>query len=210
VSDVRIVLATHNAGKLVELRRILDAAQVAGVTLLSAADMDLPEPEEHGVSFEHNALIKAQAGATASGLACLADDSGLAVDALGGAPGVLSARYAGTHGDDEANLDLVLQRMDGVMDRRARFVCVAALVTPDGHRATARGAIEGNLADERRGSNGFGYDPIFVPLGETRTTAEMTAEEKDAISHRGKAFRGIVPAVAAFASGQSLPPISTA
>ena len=195
---VTIVLATHNAGKLVEMRRILDAQRLASVTLLSAAEAGLDEPDETGETFADNALLKARAGAVATGLACLADDSGLEVDALGGDPGVLSARYAGTHGDDVANLELVLKRMDGVRDRRARFVCVAALVTPAGEEYTARGTLEGTLTDQPRGSNGFGYDPIFQPLGATVTTAELTAAQKDAISHRGAAFRGIAGCVATY------------
>lgn len=209
---VRIVLATHNAGKLAELRRILDAAQLTDVALLSAADVGLTEPEETGATFVDNALLKARAGAGASGLACLADDSGLEVNALGGEPGVRSARYAGAHGDDEANLDLVLERMTGVADRRARFVCVAALVTPEGREWTATGTLEGTLTTQRRGANGFGYDPIFQPLGALLTTAEMTAEDKDAISHRGAAFRSIASDVAAYVAtlDQSLPPRSTA
>ncbi len=208
---VRVVLATHNAGKLAELRRILDAAALYDVELLSAADVDLPEPVETGETFVDNALLKARAGAAASDLACLADDSGLEVDALGGAPGVRSARYAGRHGDDAANLALVLERMDGVEDRRARFVCVAALVTPDGLEVTATGVLGGTLTLAPRGTNGFGYDPIFQPVGSSLTTAEMTADEKDAISHRGKAFRAIAPAVAArdVSRRQSLPPRST-
>ena len=195
----RIVLATHNAGKLIELRRMLDVQQVGGIELLSAADVRLPEPDETGETFEDNALLKARAGAAACALACLADDSGLVVDALGGEPGVRSARYAGRHGDDQANLDLVLDRMHGVVARAARFVCVAAFVTPAGDEFTATGVVEGELTLEPRGTNGFGYDPIFQPLGSTLTTAEMTAQEKDAISHRGKAFRGIVAALATYA-----------
>lgn len=209
---VPIVLATHNAGKLEELRRILDAADLTSVELLSAADVALPEPEETGETFEANALLKARAGASAVGLACLADDSGLEVDALGGEPGVRSARYAGAHGDDGANLDLVLARMEGVADRRARFVCVAALVTPAGDEWTARGTVEGTLTRAPRGANGFGYDPIFQPLGASVTTAEMTPDEKDAISHRGAAFRSIGHDVATYVAtvDQSLPPRSTA
>ena len=209
---VPIVLATHNAGKLTELRRILDAQAVSGVRLLSAADAGLPEPEETGVTFEENALLKARAGAAASSMACLADDSGLVVDALGGEPGVRSARYAGRHGDDAANLDLVLENMAGVVDRSARFVCVAALVTPAGEEFTATGVLEGTLTLNPRGSNGFGYDPIFQPLGAVMTTAELPPEAKDAMSHRGQAFRGIVAAVVSYAerADQSLPPRSTA
>lgn len=189
----RLVLATHNRGKLAELRRILDGLDVE---LLSAADVDLPDVEETGTTFEANALLKARAAAAASGLPAVADDSGLEVDALGGAPGVRSARYAGAHGDDEANLRLVLARTEGVADRRARFVCVAALVTPDGREWTTRGTLEGTLTTAPRGDGGFGYDPILVPLGDTRTTAEMTPHDKDAISHRGKAFRALREAVA--------------
>lgn len=195
---VPIVLATHNAAKLVELRRILDAQGLAAVTLHSAADVGLIEPEENGLTFADNALLKARAGAAGCGYACLADDSGLVVDALGGEPGVRSARYAGAHGDDEANLALVLDRMQGERDRRARFVCVAALVTPAGEEFTATGTLEGTLTLERRGTNGFGYDPIFQPLGSSLTTAEMTAQHKDAISHRGAAFRSIAGAIAAY------------
>lgn len=196
---VRLVLASHNKGKLVEVQRILDAQQL-DVELSSAAELDLPEPEETGETFEDNALLKARAATAVSGLACLADDSGLVVDALGGAPGVRSARFAGQHGDDAANLALVLERMDGVVDRRARFVCVAALVTPDGREHTAAGTVEGTLTTQPRGDRGFGYDPIFQPLGSALTTAEMSAEEKDSISHRGRAFRAIAEAVAAYAA----------
>lgn len=193
---VRLVLATRNAGKVVELRRILADLDVE---LLDAGDVDLPEAEETATTFAGNALAKARAGAAASGLPCVADDSGLAVDALGGAPGVHSARYAGTHGDDEANLALVLDRMAGVAHRRARFVCAAALVSPDGSEWTTEGEVEGTLLDAPRGTGGFGYDPIFVPTGETRTTAEMPSEDKDAISHRGQAFRALRAAVEALA-----------
>ena len=193
---MKLVLATRNAGKLVELQRILTAAGISGVELLTATDVDAPEVDETGDTFVDNALLKARATATASGLPALADDSGLEVDALGGAPGVRSARYAGAHGDDEANLRLLLERMATVTDRRARFVCVAALATPDGHEWTVTGTVEGEITHEPRGSGGFGYDPIFLPSGYWQTTAEMSPEEKDAISHRGKAFRAIAPAVA--------------
>jgi XTP/dITP diphosphohydrolase len=200
---VQIVLATHNAAKLAELRRILDAAGVSGIELLSAADVALPDVEETGTTFAANALLKARAGAQASGLACLSDDSGLTVDALGGAPGVRSARYAGAHGDDAANLAKVLADTAQATNRRARFVCVAALVTPQGQQHTALGILEGSLTMAPRGDGGFGYDPIFVPDGDTRTTAELSPSEKDAISHRGKAFRAIVPAIAAYAAAQA-------
>lgn len=189
---MRLVLATRNRGKLVELRRILDADPALPVVeLCSATDVELPEVEEHGATFAENALLKARSATAATGLASLADDSGLVVDALQGDPGVRSARYAGAHGDDEANLRLVLERMRGVGDRRARFVCAAALVAPDGREWVEEASVAGTLAHAPRGAGGFGYDPIFVPVGESRTTAEMPPAAKDAISHRGKAFRAI-------------------
>jgi XTP/dITP diphosphohydrolase len=193
---MRLVLATHNAGKVAELRRILAGFDVE---LLDASDVDLPDVDETGATFTANALLKARAGAAACGLPCLADDSGLVVDALGGDPGVRSARYAGPHGDDAANLRLVLERMAGRDDRTARFVCVAALASPDGREWTAEGVVEGRLTEAPRGEGGFGYDPIFVPDGDDRTTAEMPPAEKDVISHRGQAFRAIRAAVAQLA-----------
>ncbi|MGH8904754.1 MAG: RdgB/HAM1 family non-canonical purine NTP pyrophosphatase [Egibacteraceae bacterium] len=190
---IRVVIATRNLGKLAELRRILDGLEVE---LRSAEDLGLPEFEETGETFFQNALGKARAAAKASGLPALADDSGLVVDQLGGEPGVRSARYAGLQADDQANLGLVLERLRFRPGRSARFVCVAALVTPDGEEWTAEGVVDGHIVDEPRGEGGFGYDPIFQPVGELRTTAEMSPEEKDAISHRGKAFRALRPAVA--------------
>lgn len=189
----RIVLATRNAGKVAELRRILGGLDAE---LLDAAEVGLPDVDETGSTFAENALLKARAGTRACGLPCLADDSGLVVDALGGAPGVRSARYAGTQGDDEANLRRVLRDMEGRDDRTARFVCVAALTAADGRAWTAEGVLDGHLLREPRGTGGFGYDPIFVAEGHERTTAELSAVEKDAISHRGRAFRAIRPAVA--------------
>jgi XTP/dITP diphosphohydrolase len=186
-----VVLATRNQGKVAELQRIL-----ADVDLLDAEQAGVPDVEETGRTFADNALLKARAAVASSGLPAIADDSGLAVDALGGEPGVRSARYAGAHGDDEANLRLVLKRMEGVDDRAARFVCAAVLVAPDGREWVAEGTVEGVLTEAPRGSGGFGYDPIFVPRGSQRTTAEMAPHEKDAISHRGKAFRALKPAVA--------------
>jgi XTP/dITP diphosphohydrolase len=190
----RLVLATHNAGKVAELRAILAGLPVA---LLSAAEVDLGDVEETGDTFVANALLKARAGVEASGLPCVADDSGLAVDALGGEPGIRSARYAGAHGDDAANLALVLERMAGVADRSARFVCAAVLAAPDGRTWTATGELRGTLLDAPRGSGGFGYDPILLPEGDARSAAELAPEEKHAISHRGKAFRALRPAVEA-------------
>jgi XTP/dITP diphosphohydrolase len=187
---IRLVLATRNQGKVAELQRILD-----DVELLDAEEAGVPDVEETGDTFADNALLKARAAVAASGLPAIADDSGLSVASLGGEPGVRSARYAGAHGDDEANLRLVLERMEGQAQRSARFVCAAALVAPDGREWVVEGTVEGKLITEPRGTGGFGYDPIFVPEGEQRTTAEMSPHEKDAISHRGKAFRALRGAV---------------
>jgi XTP/dITP diphosphohydrolase len=204
VADV-VVLASQNAAKLLELARILDAAgpgaRLAGLGEFPGA----PEVPETGATFEANALLKARAIAAFTGLPAVSDDSGLCVDALGGMPGVLSARWAGGHGDDRANLDLVLAQVADVPDTRlgARFTCAAALVVPGpGTRGSPHasprewvvtGQVEGRLVREPRGTGGFGYDPIFLPDGFEQTTAEMTAEAKDAISHRGRAFRALAP-----------------
>jgi XTP/dITP diphosphohydrolase len=196
---VKVVLATRNAHKVEEVRRILAPYDVDLVSLDEFSGV--PDVAETGATFADNALLKADAVAQATGLPALADDSGLAVAALNGMPGVLSARWAGRHGDDTANLRLVLDQLSDVPDERrgAAFVCAAAAVTPDGDRLVVEGRIEGVLIREPRGSNGFGYDPIFVPVGEQRTTAEMSPAEKDAISHRGKAFRTLAPRLAEFA-----------
>ena len=196
----QLVLATHNRHKLGELRAILHPA-LPGLDLdavVTSADVGAVEPLEDGLTFAENALIKARAVAAATGLPAVADDSGLAVDVLGGAPGIFSARWAGRHGDDKANLDLLLAQLADIpaAHRRARFVCAAALVTPGGTEVVELGALEGTLADAPRGGNGFGYDPVLIPLGDTRTCAELSPEEKNAISHRGQAFRALVPAVA--------------
>jgi XTP/dITP diphosphohydrolase len=190
---MRIVLATTNQGKIAEVRRILADT---GVELVPAAEAGLPPVAETGQTFEENALAKARAAVARTGLPALADDSGLVVDQLEGAPGVRSARYAGEHGDDGANLKLVLENLLGAPARSARFVCVAALVAPDGREWTVEGVLDGHIVDEPRGEGGFGYDPIFQPVGELRTLAEMSPEDKDAVSHRGRAFRAIRPAVA--------------
>jgi len=193
----RVVLATRNAHKLVELRRILGAAGL-DVDLVSVDEYpDAPEVAETGDSFEANALLKARAVARATGEISVADDSGLTVDALNGMPGVLSARWSGGLGDDasrdETNLRLVLAQVADVPDERrgAAFVCAAVAVFPDGGELVAHGSVRGSLTRIPRGSNGFGYDPIFMPTDHDRTTAEMSAEEKDAISHRGRAFRAL-------------------
>ncbi len=191
----RLLLATRNRKKLAELRRILDEALGAGtVELLGCDDVpDCPEVTETGLTFAENALLKARTVAEATGLATVADDSGLAVAAMNGMPGVFSARWAGRHGDDEANLRLVLAQLADVPDdkRQAAFVCAAALVLPDGTTHVVEERQEGELVREPRGTGGFGYDPIFVGVGQTRTNAELSPAEKDAISHRGKAFRAI-------------------
>jgi XTP/dITP diphosphohydrolase len=195
----RLVLATHNAHKVGELRAILAPALpgLGPVAVVGARDVGAPEPVENGVTFRENALIKARALAAFTGLPAVADDSGLAVDVLGGAPGIFSARWAGRHGDDAANLALLLAQLADITapHRGARFVCAAALVTPDGVEHVETGTLEGVLATEPRGAGGFGYDPILVPTGETRSCAELTPEEKNAISHRGTAFRALVPAL---------------
>jgi len=201
-----VVLATRNSGKLRELARILGAEEPGGMQLrLAGLDEfpgapDVPETE---ATFEANALLKARAIARYTGLPAVADDSGLCVDALNGMPGVLSARWAGRHGDDQANLNLVLAQVADVPDARlgAQFVCAAALVGPDAREWVVTGQVEGRLIRTPRGSGGFGYDPIFVPDGFVQTTAEMTAEAKDAISHRGRAFRALTPFIARMRNG---------
>ena len=195
--SARLVLATHNAHKVGELRAIL-APVLPGLdpeSVVGARDVGAPEPVEDGVTFVENALIKARALAAFTGLPAVADNSGLSVDVLGGAPGIFSARWAGRHGDDAANLALLLAQLADIAEphRAARFVCAAALVTPDGFEHVETGTLEGVRATEPRGTGGFGYDPILVPTGETRSCAELTPQEKNAISHRGTAFRALVP-----------------
>nr|WP_276609002.1 RdgB/HAM1 family non-canonical purine NTP pyrophosphatase [Bifidobacterium pseudolongum] len=217
---VKIVVATHNEGKLVEIRNILTeqlSAAAQGIELVSAGSLDLADPAETGVTFEENALLKARFVADATGLPAIADDSGLIVDVMGNAPGILSARWSGTHGDDAANNRLLLAQIEDIPDddRTARFRCAAALVVPvesdgDGlgefHETVALGEMPGTILRHPHGTNGFGYDPIFMPdeqpqsaqdSGELLTSAQMTPEQKNAISHRGKALRALVPAVKA-------------
>lgn len=209
----RLIVATHNEGKLVEIRRVLDESlgdDAARIDIVTAGSLGLPDPVEDGVTFEQNALIKARDVARRTGCAALADDSGLIVDVMGDAPGILSARWAGRHGDDAANNALLLAQMADIPDghRGARFVCAMALVVPaaDGSlvERTVRGEMPGRLLHEAHGANGFGYDPLFVPddqpdraanAVEPLTSADMTPQEKNAISHRGKAIRAIVPAI---------------
>lgn len=188
----RVVLATGNPGKIREFRRILGDLDVV---LVPRSELGLPEPAETGATFTDNALLKARVATEATGLPALAEDSGLEVDALDGAPGVRSARYAGEDADDEENNARLLAALEGVPDprRTARFVAVVVLVTPDGQDRVERGVLEGRIVREPRGTAGFGYDPLFVPAGHERTNAELAGEEKDAISHRGRALREIRP-----------------
>lgn len=189
---MKLVLATRNPHKVAELRAIL-LPLLPGAQILGAEAFDVPEPVEDEVTFAGNALIKARQLAEATGLLALADDSGICVDAMGGAPGVFSARWCGRHGDDAANLDLLLAQMADVPERHrgASFVCAAAMAAPDGREEVAEGIMRGSLLFAPRGENGFGYDPIFRPEGLSVSSAELTPERKEAISHRGKAFRAL-------------------
>jgi len=195
-------VASRNPKKLAELRRVLDDAGLTALTLRSLADVPpFPEAPETGASFEQNALAKARDGFTATGLATVADDSGLAVAALGGMPGVLSARWCGRHGDDAANTALLLAQLHDVPDDRrdAAFVSACALVwgPAAAQQTVVRGEWAGRIARAPRGDGGFGYDPVFVPAGGTRTAAELTPAQKDAASHRGRALALLVPALRA-------------
>lgn len=196
----RVLVASRNAKKLKELRRILDEAGVAGIELVSLNEVPpYPEAPETGATFEENAAAKARDGALATGLPCVADDSGLEVDALNGMPGVLSARWAGTHGDDAANNALLLAQLGDVPDDRrgARFVSSCALALPDGTTTVVRGEWPGTIAREPSGDGGFGYDPLFHPDGGPRSAAQLTPTEKDAASHRGRALTQLLPTLAA-------------
>lgn len=201
----RVVLATHNPHKVVELRDILaDVLAELHLDVVAAGEVaDVPEVAETEVTFLGNATLKARAAARATGLPALADDSGLAVDVLGGSPGVFSARWSGSRAGtgaargekDRANLELLLEQLADVPDehRGAAFVCAAVLALPDGVSEGVEGRVRGRLAHEPHGAGGFGYDPIFVPDGSTRTFAEHSEAEKNALSHRGNAFRALVP-----------------
>ena len=212
-NEAVLVLATHNPGKLAELQAILAplVPDLDSQAIISAASLGVPEPVEDGLTFAANAEIKACALMRATGLPAVADDSGLCVDVLGGAPGIFSARWCGRHGDDAGNLRLLLNQISAIADpnRTARFTCAAVLAAPGpgpDHRPTVtriERSMEGRLLGEPRGEGGFGYDPIFVPVqedapgGSGRTTAQMSPEEKNAISHRGQALRALAPALAA-------------
>ncbi len=200
------MLATANEKKLAELARILDAARVA-VDLAGRGEFPgAPQVAETGATFAENALLKARAMAAFTGLSAVAEDSGLCVDALNGMPGVLSARWTGRHGDDAGNLRLVLAQVADVPDNRrgAHFACAAALVLPSGREHVSEGTVYGKLTREPRGAGGFGYDPIFVPDGSELTTAQMSPEAKDAISHRGRALRALAPVIAAWLAAAPL------
>ena len=207
-----LVLATHNQGKLRELRELL-RGQVPGLDVdtqvVDAGAVGAPDVTETGVTFAENSLLKARAVAQATGLVAIADDSGLAVDVLGGAPGIFSARWAGRHGDDAANLRLLLDQLADVPDeyRGAAFVCAAALAVPSaapggGREVVEYGQLEGTLLREPRGAGGFGYDPVLQPSGLDRSCAELSPAEKNAISHRGHAFRALLPAIVEALSGR--------
>jgi len=194
-----LLVASRNKKKLAELRRVLDAAGISGLRLLSLDDVaPYDESPETGATFEENALAKARDGFEATGLACVADDSGITVAALNGMPGVLSARWSGTHGNDAANTELLLAQLADVPDERrgAAFVSACALVSASGS-TVVRGEWPGTVTREPRGDGGFGYDPVFLPEGSERTAAELTPAEKDASSHRGRALTLLVPALRA-------------
>jgi XTP/dITP diphosphohydrolase len=199
----KLVLATRNPAKLAELGRILAGGDVP-VDLVTLDDFpQMPEVAETGRTFAENALLKARAVAEFTGLPAVADDSGICIDFLNGMPGVLSARWSGVHGDDEANLRLVLGQLADVpaAQRGAHFACAAALVLPSGSEHVTEGVMSGSVTYAPRGTNGFGYDPIFVPDSSELTTAEMAAADKDAISHRGQALRALAPVIAALLDG---------
>jgi len=191
----RVLLATRNAHKVAELRRILADAHLEVEVLDMSAFPEVPDVAETGITYAENARLKAHAVAEATGLPAIADDSGLSVDVLGGSPGVFSARWSGRHGDDAANLDLLLGQLADVADahRTAHFACAAALALPGGAERVVEGRLDGWLVRKPVGENGFGYDPIFVPDGGSRTTAQLAPAEKDAVSHRGRALRSLVP-----------------
>ncbi len=187
----RLVIASHNPGKVREIAELLEPF---GVDVISAAALALPEPEETGASFIDNALLKAHAAATAANLPALADDSGLAVNALAGAPGIYSARWAGPEKDFAMAMARVEEDLRGLEDRSAHFVCALALAWPDGHAEVFAGTVDGEITWPPRGDKGFGYDPIFTATGEQITFAEMDAARKHALSHRADAFRKLVDA----------------
>ena len=194
----KLLMATRNQGKIVEFRRILDAVAPGAIELVGLeAFPDLHDVDETGSTFDENALLKAREMSQATGLPAIADDSGLCIDALNGDPGIFSARWAGAHGNDQANIEKVLGQLKDVPEaqRGAYFICVAALYLPDGRTFCQEGRFYGTILHSPVGENGFGYDPIFAPEGLDISSAQMSSEEKDAVSHRGKALRAIAPVV---------------
>lgn len=202
----RVVLASHNAHKLRELQRIMEPL-LGGIELIG---YDGPEPRETGTTFEENARLKAEAAAAHTGLPAIADDSGIAVDILGGSPGIFSARWAGPQRSDAANLELLLWQLSDIGDehRGAAFQCAAALATPNGETVSTLGVWPGTILAESAGSEGFGYDPIFRPEGETRSAAQMSPEEKNAVSHRTRAFTTLAPEILRLVGGIEGVPVS--
>ena len=190
----KIVIASHNQKKIEEMRRILEQAGLEIEILGTDQFPDLADVEETGSTFAANAMLKAHYVSGATGLPAVADDSGLCVDALNGMPGILSARWAGKHGDDRANLELLLRQIAHIPRKRrgASFVCAVAYCEPNGREFIVEGSMNGEIIDSPRGENGFGYDPIFVPMGHMVTSAELSSQEKDAISHRGHALKAFV------------------
>jgi XTP/dITP diphosphohydrolase len=193
-----LVLATRNQGKITEFRRILDELAPGQIELIGVDQFpNLVDVDETGSTFEENSLLKSRYTCAATGLPAIADDSGLCVDFLNGDPGIFSARWAGNHGNDQANIEKLLEQLKDVPDtkRTAHFTCVASLVMPDGREQIAEGRFEGHILHAPVGENGFGYDPIFQPLGLSISSAQMSAQEKDLVSHRGKSLRAIAPHV---------------
>jgi len=198
IKPVTLVLATRNQGKIREFRRILDAISQGAINLVGLEEFPhTTDVEETGSTFKENALLKARSVCKETGLPAIADDSGLSVDALNGAPGIYSARYAGVHGDDQANNAKLMRELENIPEekRGAHFTCAAALVLPDGREHVAEEIFEGSILYAPLGEHGFGYDPLFRPQGLAISSAQMSAEEKDSISHRGKSFRAIAPHV---------------
>ena len=194
----KLVIATRNAGKITELRRILDSLSDGAIELVGVDQFpDLVDVQETGSTFKENSLLKATYTAAMTGLPSIADDSGICIDALGGAPGIFSARWAGVHGNDKANVEKVLDELKDVPDykRGAHFICVAALAMPDGREMVKEGLFHGRILRAPIGDQGFGYDPIFSPLGMSISSAQMSADEKDLVSHRGKSLRALAPHV---------------
>ncbi|MCD5409013.1 RdgB/HAM1 family non-canonical purine NTP pyrophosphatase [Candidatus Bipolaricaulota bacterium] len=197
---MKVLIGTRNPHKLEEIRRIL--GDIPGIEWLTFREHPFPEVEETGTTLEENARLKAVSTAQATGLPTLAEDSGLEVAALGGAPGVLSSRFAGVEKDYRANNEKLLELLSGEENRRARFRAVAALALPDGRSWLTEGILEGEIATSPRGAHGFGYDPLFIPVGETRTLAELSPEEKDRISHRRRALERLRPLLSSLARGE--------